>query len=335
MRPTTPLLLITVLQGLSGGITLAVAAFSFLLPPASDNVLRNALLLSFAIAVIGGISSFFHMHRPQAGKYILRRLQTSWLSREALTTGLYAMILGVVALGPLVLPINSWWYWVGGVFASLAALAAMFVTAMLYATIPAMRSWHSPLTVLSMMAVGLSSGGYVMLAILGLSHLTSPVHRLAIFMLLATIVVAGIKLLQWKLFRDARRSLNAATGTGMPRAPYRIIDTGTTRPPYQTQTQVWPDLPLSVRGGLETVAVLTLVLLPLGVIVATLGGTGVGLLTVLGAISFLIGTFVERWLFFGDATHSSKVWFVDQEKVGSRVATNRLSPALVRRFRNL
>ncbi len=334
MRPTMPLLLITILQGLSGGLTLAAAAFSFLLPT-DARAITWALLLSFGIAVIGGISSFFHMHRPQAGKYILRRLKTSWLSREALTTGLYAMVLGVVALGPLVLPVNQWWFWVGSIVAALFGVVAMFVTAMLYATIPAMRSWHSPLTVLSMMAVGLTSGGYIMLAVLAIAQDIAAVHRLAIFLLLATAVIAVIKLLQWKLFSDARRSLNAATGTGMPRGPYRIIDTGTTRPPYQTQTQVWPDLAPTLRGGLYIVAMVALAILPAAILVAIISGSPQALLTVTAALSVLLGTFAERWLFFGDATHSSKVWFVDQEKVASRVASDRVSPAFVHRFRNL
>ncbi|MCY0864986.1 MAG: DMSO reductase, partial [Sulfobacillus sp.] len=96
MKPTGPLLMLTAFQGLAGGAVLALALMISLAPHDITVGGREwALGLALAFAALGGVSSFFHMHRIQAAKYVLRRLKTSWLSREALTTGLFG---GALAL---------------------------------------------------------------------------------------------------------------------------------------------------------------------------------------------------------------------------------------------
>jgi hypothetical protein len=49
--------------------------------------------------------------------------------------------------------------------------------------------------------------------------------------------------------------------------------------------------------------------------------TGRVVYPVISAIVLTVGLMVERWLFFADATHSSRVFFDDLAQVPSRVAT--------------
>lgn len=317
MRPAVQLLVLTIGQGLAVGIVTALA-FLVSSTPLSHAHMLILSLMALLSALAGGIASFFHMHHMQAARYILRRLKTSWLSREALTTGLFGAILGVLTLWTLFsLPTGAPYtvlLWVG-VF---IGLIAMFVTAMLYATIPAMISWHSPMTVVSLMVVGILSGTEWALLLAPPGAVAGRSLGIAIGVLILVAIIA--KGLHWHHFRDARGRIRAATGTGLPFAPYRLQDTGTTKPPYRTQTQVWPPLSEHVRRRMMIMTVLFLGVIPEGAVIGWALSGMMGWAWVV-AISGFIGTVCERWLFFGDATHSSRVFFADEPSVPSRVAT--------------
>lgn len=337
MKPTGPLLLITVLQGLAGGMTLvlALATGIWLQSPLMGPIVRLEPVI-IVIAMIGGFASFFHMHRLQAAKYVLRRLKTSWLSREAVTTGLYVGGLVVLAGGIYVL------HWHGTLLAVMAGLVtilgfiAMFVTAMLYATIPAMRSWYTPITTVSMMGVGLFSGWALMGALFTLvRHPQGLLSWTASGVVVFALSMGLTKALQWNHFINSRANVMASTGTGMPLGPHRLQDTGTTRPPYKTQTQVWPELHDEHKRNLYLLMFLVLVIVPLLLMMGVIFGHPLRPLFWISGISGVVGAFAERWLFFADATHSSRVWFTDQKKGRSKVASRQGSPALVERYRRL
>lgn len=328
MRPTAPLLLLTTLQGLAGGLALTVAIWLSLNPPPEMlSAFVGLLRLASLLAAAGGVASFFHMHRPRAGIYVLRRLKTSWLSREALTTGIF--VAAVVLVG-WVWPADTPSYLAAAWVTATLGLVAMWVTAMLYATIPAMRSWHSPITVLAMMGTGLLSGAGLA-AGLAAQGPTAPAAALTALWLLAGLAaLAVVKGLQIHLFAEARRSLSAESGTGLPMGPWRLQDTGTSRPPYRTQTQVWPGISPLIRFAGNVGVYVFLVAVPAACFAVTLllpGG-----FTLVGAFSLILGALLERWMFFADATHSSRVWFQDQVKAPSRVATARKSPEWVAKF---
>lgn len=327
MKPAPQLLVLTIGQGLAGGLVVALAVLWSIYPmPRAD---ADALvLMALVTAAIGGVASFFHMHHMQAARYILRRLKTSWLSREALTTGLFGGALAVLVAWTLFFSPHGWpyltWLWVTVAF----ALLAMWVTAMLYATIPAMLSWHTPVTVLSLLSVGLLSGTVASAFIVPLDFPPFRVFTVALMVLgLWTLVV---KLLHWRHFHEAHGRLRAETGTGLPFAPYRLQDTGTTKPPYRMQTQVWPVIPDGQRHAVSVAVVVLLVLAPVLFLILRLT-THVAVWGPLAGLTVLAGTAAERWLFFADATHSSRVFFVDESRHPARVSTVRgVSPATAR-----
>lgn len=312
MRPPWPLLLLTLLQGMAGGM----AVTAVLLPSPLPTAVVDGML---GIALIGAVASIFHMHRLQAALYVLRRLSTSWLSREVLTTGLFVaaiavwtLIANIVGHTPEVVPSLT----------ALLGVTAMFVTAMVYASIPAMRSWHGPLTVVAMMSTGLVSGAMVLDAVLTSIRAPVPLHTLGGILVGSSLCLTGFKALQARHFRTARDGNHAETGTGLPFGPYRLQDTGTTRPPYRTQTQVSAPMAPATRQILYLGQWLFLSLIPAGSFFWALSAPRAALF---GAAAMVAGSFFERWLFFADATHSSRVWFDDQPKKVSRVAAGRSS----------
>lgn len=318
MRPTWPLLALTLLQGMAGGIFSILAVLVFV-PGFPQTTLAQLAWAGVLVALAGGFSSFFHMHRIQAARFIFRRLKTSWLSREALTTGIFVAAAGVTALSLSTTQHQAMSQGIAVLSATLGLLA-MFVTAMLYGTIPAMKSWHSPLTVLSFTATGLLTGLASSLALLALEPLTRrflvPLTVAEVFL---TVVLFLIKVSQQRWFRAVRQNLQASTGTGMPLGPYRVQDTGTTRPPYRTQTQIWPELPVDKRRGQYLRMFVFLTMLPIGMELLWILVPVSSLVIVAGTLSLWAGAYMERWLFFADATHSSRVWFADQTRAPSRV----------------
>lgn len=306
MRPTGPLLLMTGLQGVAGGIFVTLALLGTAFGPQVLSRTAWEVLSGSGLALVlgGGVSSVFHMHRLAGARFVLRRLRSSWLSREVLTTSLLGFSAAVVVLAPVVVPVTSGWYVDGAIVTALLALLALFVTAMIYATIPAMLSWHTPLTVVNMMGTGLLSGAVWVKAGWDVTgpHRPTATHALDAALVAALILWGVLKVLQLRVFREARARLRAETGFGLPRGPYRLLDTGTTRPPFRTQTQVWPPIGRALRVRWERAlwAAFLAVLLMAGM------ERPAGALALVAA---LVMVYIERWLFFADATHSSLVWF--------------------------
>jgi DMSO reductase anchor subunit len=318
MKPAPQLLVLTLGQGLAGGMTASIgflASIGGLNPHLAQILLFSALFC----AIVGGVASFFHMHHFSAARYILRRLKTSWLSREALTTGLFGGALFLLTVGTVWghPALNGPLYIAVAWFVTFLGLVAIFVTAMLYASIPAMLSWHSPVTVLNLLAVGLL-GGSGWAGLFGmLEH--GPQGQLAAAVLIFLVVTGGVKAFQWHVFSLARHRIRAATGFGLPFAPYRLQDSGTTKPPYRTQTQVHPTISDALRLRMAVVTAIFLTVLPILLVLVSQIAAEWGWM--LGAaVSITMGSIFERWLFFADATHSSRVFFADEPREASRVA---------------
>lgn len=312
MKVPIPLLLITVLQGLGGGMAVMLAARL----AAGASVGLGAYGLAFGLVGIGAIASFTHIHQIRAARYMLRGWRTSWLSREAVTTAGFIAALAVEMAGMRyagpVAPVAGW-----GIVTAGLGLLAMWVTAMLYATIPAMMSWHGPLTVVSLMWTGLAGGWMVALAVTGGNAWQTPVG-LALLCLWAV-----FRALQARMFSAARRRIRGTTGAGLPLGPYRLQDTGTTKAPYRTQTQIAPDMPEHVRWTALVLAYGWMLAVPVGLLGVAGGAGRFHGMVALMALSIVAGSFMDRWIFFRDAVHSSRVWFADPPAIRKRVGEYR------------
>ncbi len=313
MRPATPLLVLTIGQGLAGGIIVCLAALMWMGRLTGPEAIVP-VLAALGTAAVGGMGSFFHMHNLKAARYVMRRLKTSWLSREALTTAIFGAFLAVLTVWTLFdgAGVSSVGYQTLLVVTAATGVLAMWVTAMLYATIPAVLSWHTPLTVLNLMLVGITSGVAVT------AGWVSAVPSLWIGFAILLALTAAVKLLHWTHFLRAHGQIRAETGTGLPFSPYRLQDTGTTKPPYRTQTQVWPLLQPALLRTVKLWTVGWLFVIPLAAVVVWQTGAWGGARWVL-PVGAMLGVIAERWLFFADATHSSRVFFVDEPRRAPQV----------------
>ena len=174
MRPDLSVLLLTTLIGAGQGLFLALFTVQicslFGLLPAQDGhtFYAQGSLIALALLVAGLIASFFHLGRPERAWRAAAMWRTSWLSREVIV--LPAMMGAVFLFGVahfagwkpvlLTLPpdvaIDA--TVVLGIAGTVLAFALFVCTAMIYACLPFLREWASPLTVSNFILLGGASG---------------------------------------------------------------------------------------------------------------------------------------------------------------------------------
>jgi DMSO reductase anchor subunit len=174
MRPDFSVLFLTTLIGAGQGLFLALvtvqlyALFDLLPPPAGHWFYAHGSLLALAFLLAGLIASFFHLGRPERAWRSAARWRTSWLSREvimlpALTAVVF--VYGVThffgfkpVLARLPSDIAIDLTVLLGIAGTVLAFALFLCTAMIYACLPFLREWASPLTVINYTLLGGASG---------------------------------------------------------------------------------------------------------------------------------------------------------------------------------
>jgi DMSO reductase anchor subunit len=174
MHPAFSVIFLTTLIGVGQGLYLAlytVQVYSvFRVLPVQDPVHFYALgsLIVLVFLVVGLISSFFHLGRPERAWRSAACWRTSWLSREVITLPAF---MGAVAAWGLIQFIgwNPLLFTFGdglaidlslfvGAIASLLCFTLFLFTGMIYACIKQLQEWATPLTVINYTLLGIGSG---------------------------------------------------------------------------------------------------------------------------------------------------------------------------------
>jgi DMSO reductase anchor subunit len=153
MRPAWSVLLLTTLIGAGQGLFLALVATEALGRGGPMLFVSGAAL---ALVLLGGglLASFFHLGRPERAWRSAAMWRTSWLSREVIV--LPAFMATVAAWGSA--------HWLGwatqalGAAGVVLALALFVCTGMIYACLPFLQEWRTPLTVVNFALLGTASG---------------------------------------------------------------------------------------------------------------------------------------------------------------------------------
>jgi len=144
VRPAWSVLLLTTLIGAGQGLYLALFAAG-----ARGRFLLIGCAFALGFLAAGLLASFFHLGRPERAWRSAAMWRTSWLSREVLALPLFMALAAAygwtqdAAIG-----------WLG-----VAACLALFVcTGMIYACLPFLQEWRTPLTVVNFILLGSASG---------------------------------------------------------------------------------------------------------------------------------------------------------------------------------
>ena len=163
MHPALSVIFFTVTAGAGYGLLflLGIARPAGLGPSISPDQITFMGLTGLALVTAGLVSSTFHLANPKNAWRSFTRFKTSWLSREAV----FAVLFYPVCLIWLVCE------WFTGntplttLFALLTSALAVVVlvcTAMIYASLKTIRQWHTALTPVNFVLLGLLLGSLIL-----------------------------------------------------------------------------------------------------------------------------------------------------------------------------
>ena len=314
MHPAYSVIVFTCASGAGYGmlVWLGLAALAGTWGPRSAGMTLAALGLSFALVTIGLLSSTLHLGRPERAWRAFSQWRSSWLSREGVMALVTYAVGGMFALvwlldghaAVLLVPVL-------GLLTVLAAVATLWCTGMIYASLTTIRAWNHRLVAPLYVLLGLTTGRVVLNAIAAIGQ--GGISTRAVWLTLLLLMAAWIaKTNYWSGIDEVRRAHTVGEATGLGRfGRVRPLD-----PPHTQANFVMREMGYQVaRKHAERLRQIAALLLFVAPVVLTLMlllpglAVLVPLLAVLAALAAAAGVLVERWLFFAEAEHVSMLYY--------------------------
>lgn len=292
-------MLLTTLIGAGQGLFLALYAAQVVGAGGSAMFVPGAAL---ALLMLGGglAASFFHLGHPERAWRSAAMWRTSWLSREVIV--LPAFMAAVFAWGGA--------HWLGlpslAVGAAGVALAfALFVcTGMIYACLPFLQEWRTPLTIVNFTLLGCASGLTAAAALAAWLQPGLAQGYMAAALLLGALAYAGRLA---SLLRNARlrpkSTLASATGVKHPKivqiAQGAMGGSFNTREFFHGRPH---ELVRAARWAFLTLG------FPVPALLLAVPGQPVALLGAAFLLQYA-GLLAERWYFFAEAKHPQNLYY--------------------------
>ena len=265
---------------------------------------------AMALASIGLLFSTAHLGRPERAWRAISQWRSSWLSREGVAALLSYVPAGLLALCWALAGPRVGVTLVFAVLSALAAAATVVCTAMIYRSLKPVRQWHNPYVLPNYLALALFGGGACLAAMTSFWQ-AAPARIVGGLAIAAGLVGLAGKIAYWRSIdrRPGATTIESATGLGAL-GPVRMLDVPNTEENYLLREMAFR---IGRKHGLRLRRIALslgfagpLLLLALG---AGLGGTAAEILFPLAAICAMAGIYVERWLFFAQATHTVALYY--------------------------
>jgi len=322
VHPQFSVLFLTTLIGAGQGLFVALVAveagslFELLPPPHRPWFYFYGSLIAFLFTGAGLLASFFHLGRPERAWRSAARWRTSWLAREVIvlpafmgTSLLYAVVhflhLGEgLATLPSGAAIDA--TLIVGLVGVVLAFALFVCTGMIYACLPFLREWATPLTVVNFVLLGCASG-FALAAAYATSAAPALVRFLATLTLILTLL--GFAGRVAALARNARlrpkSTLQTAIGIKHPRIVQ--MSQGFMGGSFNTR-EFFHGRSASLVRSIKWFFLLGAFALPALLLVAGLAGAPKA--TLIGAFAVqYIGLLAERWYFFAQSNHPQNLYY--------------------------
>ncbi|WP_417605285.1 dimethyl sulfoxide reductase anchor subunit family protein [Primorskyibacter flagellatus] len=307
MHPAYSVILFTTSSGAGYGLLFWV---SIALMAGDMSHTHWSFFFTFALAValitVGLLASTFHLGHPERAWRALSQWRSSWLSREgvaALATYLPVGLLGFLSLLKITTGAEPFL----ALLCALGAVATVWCTGMIYASLRTIKEWNLTLVPVIYLALGAASGGLLM----GLmtSILGGQNHWQGAATLLALGVALVLKLVYYRHIDSDDGTYTAAQALGMGTKGIRQIDPPHTRPNY-VMREMGYDVARRHALRLRWLGLLCLIAVPLTLISLGILADLPMLLPYLFAVMAAgIGLMLERWLFFAEATHVAILYY--------------------------
>ena len=299
MHPALSVIFFTVTAGAGYGVLflLGISRLTGLTPGASPDQVTLMGVVGLVLVTAGLLSSTFHLANPKNAWRSFVRFRTSWLSREAVFAVLFYPVCLIWLACDFFMGNTTTTNFLGLLTAFLC-IVILICTGMIYASLKTIRQWHTALTPVNFVLLGLLLGALIlgfMLASQGLPTATLMSVALGVVVLAA---LAKVVYFYW-IGQPAGPSIN--TALGFTRATVRLLDVGNSSDTFHNKEFGYQVDKVKLIW-LRTISMILMALLPLLLISGVFGEVGSSTL-LLAALSAYAGVFVERWLFFAEARH--------------------------------
>jgi len=307
MHPAGSVIWFTTLSGAGYGtlFLLGLLAGTPLLPDSRWFAFAT-LALGLGLVTAGLVSSTLHLGHPERAWRAFSQWRTSWLSREGVLS-----VAGFVPAGVFGI---AWVFfghrlaWVGWLMAAFA-IATVYSTAMIYASLKPVPRWHNPWVAPNYLLLALMTGSLLLRAVVALFGLYPD--ALGMLSAAAILVAAAGKLAYWWHIARAAPAATAESATGLGAlGRVRLLEA-----PHTEENYLLKEMGFRIARKhatrLRGIALLFAFVLPL-VLTATaplLSPVVTDFAAVLAAVAAMLGVLVERWLFFAEAKHSVILYY--------------------------
>jgi DMSO reductase anchor subunit len=319
LKPAFSIVFFTVSSGAGLGLLALVALGDLFAQGALPRQVEwRSALLGILLLAAGLASSVAHLAKPQNAWRAFARFRTSWLSREAVFAAALFPV-SLVYAGLVAAHESGGWRSFFALATCLFAWAALFSTAMIYASLKAIRQWRTPWTPVNYLLLGHWSGALLLAATV--SAYAAPTRSVFTLALVVGIAALAAKLAYWiSIGERASSTKNAPTleraigvdqgvhGPGpMTVARARLLDVGHSHGTFLTDE-------FGFALARRHATVLRGVALTLGFglpLIWLIAGTARWQVGVAAAACGIIGLLAERWLFFAEARHTVRLYHGD------------------------
>jgi DMSO reductase anchor subunit len=306
MHPAFSVIFFTTASGAGYGlwIWLGLLAASNTLPGRMPTLL--ALALGFIGVSAGLLSSTLHLGQPQRAWRAFSQWRSSWLSREG--------VVAVLCFLPMLWLATAVWSGrdvrLPGLF--LLALAAITVicTAMIYASLKPIPAWRHPLVLPTYLLFALYTGGLLLAAILALSGIAIS-NMTGLAAMLAAFILWRMKRIAWRRIDRDPLPVSRASALGLStERSIKVFERPHTEANYLNKEMGFV-LARKHSSRLRGIALLlfaaipALCVLPIWLFVHVDATPWL----LVASVSALLGTLVERWLFFAEAKHLVTLYY--------------------------
>ena len=313
MHPSFSLILFTSMAGMAQGAIVSLAVLnsgSEQLPSELLNVYLFPLILALLFG--GLLASTFHLGHPERAWRAIMMWRTSWLSREVLILPAFIALTALAYYFSWQASVPNWLW----LLLSIAALALWVCTAMIYQCIRFIQEWAHPATMVNFIALGMSSGWFLLMVLLTLWSILHPnqavvtssnIAGVAGFTGFLILLSLSLKLWIWKRNRGLKPKSNLQSATGIKTGFVRQISMGMMGGSFNTREFFHQQSSLFV-ANVRKIAFFGTYLLPVLLLTIVVSNGTLSVL-VLAFVVHCIGLMAERWLFFAEANHPQNLYY--------------------------
>ena len=289
MHPAPSIILFTVLSGFGFGLISIVGLLQFLSQISTVDVVFFSLI-GFFFSTVGLISSFFHLANKKNAIKSLSQWQTSWLSREAISS-IFCLSIVVGNIG---------WVFVQnryinevGIILFLLSLFTIFTTSMIYAQLKTVPSWNNILTPALFIFAALAGGSILLMD----------------YASLVLLLIFGVfQVLFWYIADQSFIYKETSVGTALgfsKNEDIRAFDVAHTNRNYLLNEMVYK-VARKHAIKIRYISFFAAFVFPMSLTLVFPGNFSVSVLII---ASHLVGIYFSRWLFFAEAKHSVSFYY--------------------------